>query len=80
MGHGTPPRLYAPLKQALAALGYSLIVPALPTMGANATGIGWDSDFKALLDSAELLFSQGKGYHTSWTLVRWNTSMCSNAQ
>lgn len=62
LAHGAwhQPHLYAPLKQALATLGYSLIVPALPTMGANAIGIGWDSDVKALLDSAEALFSQGK--------------------
>ena len=62
LAHGAwhPPHLYDPLKQALAKHGYTLAVPALPTMGVDATGIGWDADVKALLEHAEPLFAQGK--------------------
>lgn len=59
LAHGAwhPPHLYVPLKDALASRGYALIAPALPTMGTNSTGIGWEADTKALMDGAEPLFT-----------------------
>ncbi|KAI7778810.1 hypothetical protein LA080_001591 [Diaporthe eres] len=62
LAHGAwhPSRLYEPLKEALAKLGYTLAVPALPTMGINAKEITWDADVEALLQTAEPLFAQGK--------------------
>ncbi|KAJ0114846.1 hypothetical protein J7T55_004588 [Diaporthe amygdali] len=62
LAHGSwhPPHLYDSLKEALASRDYTLVVPALPSMGANATGIGWEADTKTLLDYAEPLFKQGK--------------------
>ncbi|KAI0400125.1 alpha/beta-hydrolase [Xylaria palmicola] len=62
LAHGAwhQPHLYQPLVEALAAHGFPLIVPALPTMGAEATGIGWDADVNVLLKHAETLFAEGK--------------------
>lgn len=62
LAHGAwhPAWLYDPLKEALAKLGYTLAVPALPTMGTEAKDIAWDADVEALLDTAEPLFSQDK--------------------
>ncbi|KAK4229300.1 Alpha/Beta hydrolase protein [Podospora fimiseda] len=60
--HGAwhPPHLYQPLKDALAKKGYTLIVPALATMGTKAIGVGWDADVDVLLNEAVPLFEQGK--------------------
>lgn len=62
LAHGAwhPSWLYEPLKEALAKLGYTLAVPALPTMGTNAKGVTWEADVEALLQTAEPLFKQGK--------------------
>lgn len=62
LAHGAwhPPWLYEPLKEAIAKLGYTLVIPALPTMGTKAKDIAWDADVKALLQIAEPLFAQGK--------------------
>jgi len=62
LSHGAwhPPHLYQPLKDALAKRGYTLVMPALPSMGKDARGVGWDVDTKALLDAAEPLFAEGK--------------------
>lgn len=62
LAHGAwhPPHLYIPLQEALAKQGYTLVIPALPTMGVDATGVGWDADVKVLLEHAEPLFAQGK--------------------
>ncbi|KAM7190849.1 alpha/beta-hydrolase [Rhypophila sp. PSN 637] len=62
LAHGAwhPPHLYQPFKDALAKRGYTLIVPALPTMGKEARGVILDADIQALLDAAEPLFAEGK--------------------
>ncbi|KAH8779776.1 Alpha/Beta hydrolase protein [Diaporthe sp. PMI_573] len=62
LAHGAwhPAQLYDPLKDALAKLGYTLAVPALPTTGPDAKDITWEADVEALLQTAEPLFSQGK--------------------
>lgn len=62
LAHGAwhPARLYDPLVEALAKLGYTLAVPALPTMGPDAKEIAWDADVQVLLDRAEVLFAKGK--------------------
>lgn len=62
LAHGAwhPPWMYQLLKEALAKLGYTLAVPALPTMGFNAKNIAWDADVEALLQTAEPLFAQGR--------------------
>lgn len=62
LAHGAwhSPWMYEPLKEALAKLGYTLAVPALPTMGPDAKDIAWDADVEALLQTAEPLFAQGK--------------------
>lgn len=62
LAHGAwhPSRLYDPLKDAFAKLGYTLAVPALPTTGAYAKDITWEADVEAILQTAEPLFAQGK--------------------
>jgi pimeloyl-ACP methyl ester carboxylesterase len=62
LAHGAwhPSWLYEPLKEALAKLGYTLAVPALPSMGTDAKDITWEADVEALLQTAEPLFAQGK--------------------
>ena len=55
-----PTHLYDPLKHALAAHKVDLIVPDLPTMGVEATGLTWEADVAALLAAAEPLFEQGR--------------------
>lgn len=62
LAHGAwhPAWLYEPLKEALAKLGYTLIVPALPTTGTDAQDIAWDADVEAILQAAEPLFAQGR--------------------
>lgn len=62
LAHGAwhAPWMYEPLKEALAKLGHTLTVPALPTMGPDAKEIAWDADVEALLQTTEPLFSQGK--------------------
>ncbi|KAL7626162.1 hypothetical protein AAE478_002932 [Parahypoxylon ruwenzoriense] len=60
--HGAchPPKLYDPLKQALAFRGYIFITPALPTTGADSAGVSVDVDTATLLAHAEPFFEQGK--------------------
>ncbi|KAI0903163.1 alpha/beta-hydrolase [Ustulina deusta] len=60
--HGSwhKPHLYQPLEQALAARGFALIIPTLPTMGQTATGVGWDADVELVLEQANALFAEGK--------------------
>lgn len=62
LAHGAwhPAWMYDPLKEALAKLGYTLAVPALPTMGTDAKDIAWDADVETLLQTAEPLFAQGR--------------------
>lgn len=62
LAHGAwhPPHLYEPLKRALESRGYNLLIPALPTMGADTSGVGWDADVKMLLEHAERVFAQGQ--------------------
>lgn len=52
LAHGAwhPPHLFEPLRQALTKHDYKLVVPALPTMGVDATRVGWDADVKVLLE------------------------------
>lgn len=62
LAHGAwhPAWLYAPLKEALAKLGYALIVPPLPTMGTDAKDIAWDADVEKILQATGPLFAQGR--------------------
>ncbi|KAI1864745.1 hypothetical protein JX265_008469 [Neoarthrinium moseri] len=62
LAHGAwhAPSLYDPLRDALAARGYELLVPELATLGAGKTGIGWDADVAVLLETAAPLFAQGR--------------------
>lgn len=62
LAHGAwhPSWLYDPLKDALAKLGYTLAVPALPTTGPGAKDVTWEADVEAILQTAEPLFSEGK--------------------
>lgn len=62
LAHGAwhRPHHYQAFTKALASRGYNLIIPALPSVGEEATGISWSADTKALLELAEPLFSQGK--------------------
>ncbi|KAI0150562.1 hypothetical protein GGR57DRAFT_186002 [Xylariaceae sp. FL1272] len=50
------PPMYHPLEQALNDRGFALVIPALPTMGHEATDVGWDADVRALLEHADALF------------------------
>lgn len=60
LAHGAwhPSSLYDPLKHALAARSYELLVPELIIMA--KTGKSWDSDVSMLLKNAIPLFDQGK--------------------
>ncbi|RYP08638.1 hypothetical protein DL764_001766 [Monosporascus ibericus] len=62
LAHGAwhPPILYNPLKHALEACGYELLVPELVTMGPGKTGMSWDADDAMLLETATPLFDQGR--------------------
>lgn len=62
LAHGAwhEPRLYDPLKDALAARGYELLVPRLATMGQGKTGTNWDADVTMLLEAAAPFFNLGR--------------------
>ncbi|OTA91101.1 hypothetical protein M434DRAFT_76884 [Hypoxylon sp. CO27-5] len=62
LAHGAwhPPILYNPLKYALEARGYELLVPELATMGVGKTGLSWDADVDMLIETATPLFDQGR--------------------
>ncbi|RYP23351.1 hypothetical protein DL767_008847 [Monosporascus sp. MG133] len=62
LAHGAwhPPILYDPLKNALEARGYEVLVPELVTMGPGKTSMSWDADVAMLLDTATPFFDQGR--------------------
>ncbi|KAI1258725.1 alpha/beta-hydrolase [Xylariaceae sp. FL1019] len=62
VAHGAwhPPLLYQPLKDDLEARGYEVLIPRLAIMGADKTGMSWDSDVTMLLEIAIPLFEQGR--------------------
>ncbi|KAI0139994.1 alpha/beta-hydrolase [Hypoxylon sp. NC0597] len=62
LAHGAwhPPILYNPLKYALEARGYELVVPELATMGVGKAGLSWDVDVAMLIETATPLFDQGR--------------------
>ncbi|KAK3317515.1 Alpha/Beta hydrolase protein [Cercophora scortea] len=62
LAHGAfhRPRLYDPLKNALAAQGYEMLAPDQPSLGAGKSGITWKADVDALLEAVEPFFEQDR--------------------
>ncbi|KAH9885568.1 hypothetical protein F4778DRAFT_507479 [Xylariomycetidae sp. FL2044] len=55
-----PPLLYSPLKRALEARGYEVLIPRLATLGSDKSDIHWNADVSKLMDTATPLFEEGR--------------------
>jgi len=60
--HGAwhPSHLYDPLKRAIEARGYEILVPELPTMNVGTPSLTWADDAATIVQTAEPFFAKGR--------------------